>query len=444
MKHTLSTVAAVLALALAFALAVVFDVGVDFIAPYVAAAFVLFALRAGVAPRSSLAATVIGAVTEETTPTTHKVRDVSDRLTDRKPSKWPLWRFAAKVLKGPPARAEKIEWENDDPIVRSSKTNGATGAGAAGAAVSIVVDDAIFVPDDVLLVKGNVDDAILQVMTANGTALSVVRVDGGTDTTWGTVPALADDVGLLRIGNAKKEFFDVSQARTTMPAGDYNFVQARDTLIEISNRRAATRNYTKDDFERSKEKQIEDFMDSEEFTLWWGKRAKRVVSGVNKTFMGGVLEYLSTNELTYSAATLNEKTLIDWARQMFTGNRGSNRRFLYASSMLMADLMAIGLDKVRRTQVESKVLQIGLNELDLGFGKLVLVHEEAFDMAGKMRFGAILDHENIRQRELRPKKTTLLKYDETTGKDGRGLSIRIEDTLEVRDERTHGIITGTA
>lgn len=390
---------------------------------------------------------VVETISEDSTPSDHKVRDVSPKLTLKRPSRAPLMQTLRRLRKGPRAKAEKVEWEEDVEIPRLQLTSGTATAGGAGAVKvwTVLPNPEYLRVDDILYLPNNATaPGCLVLVTAVDTDVDVVRWDNGSTSAYGTVPALASGEKVVRLGNVKEEGFTHSKSRTTMPTTMYNYIEAGDGVVEITGRRANSENYTKDDLIRSIDQQLYDYESNWEYKLFFGKREKKGIAGKNRTSMGGILSYNLPKALTYDHTSFDEKDILSWMRQVFSGNSGSEIRYMHADPYLTEDLATIPLDKLQRTQHDSKTLKMGVTELEWeGMGKLRVIPEEVFAQAGKVRFGTILDYENLSLRHFRAltkKKRDLM---EAEGRDAMAYVLYEELTLEVRYLETHATIQGT-
>jgi hypothetical protein len=308
------------------------------------------------------------------------------------------------------------------------------------------VADDIYQEDDVLQLPDNTNDpdAILQVQSTSSGNITVVKVDGGNETSWGTVPAMANGEKIVRLGNAKKEFYDSSPYRSTYPVEEFNFVQRMDEVVGISRTKQATADYAGDSWESQRDNQVYDFQTSRESTLFFGTREKKVISGETKHYMGGIDYYNLPNSFNYTATSFDVPKILDITRQTFVGNRGSDVRYLHADSLFIQDIMELDSDKLRRSNYRSNLLRREIPQIEMGFGTLRIVHENLFDEMGRSRFGFILDYENLQIRELNPMKVVRLNLEETQGKDGQAVQVKEESSLEVRYLDTHAKIEGSA
>lgn len=380
-------------------------------------------------------------VSEVTTPDAHKVPHVLRVLTERKPADAPLWVAMQRIITSETAQAETVTWEEDSIIPFKSAINNGAGyaAGSAGAAVTWTIDDAIFQVDDTLQLRANgtAPGAVVQITAVAGATITVVRVDGGSTSAWGTVPAVVDNEPITRIHTSKKEGFDIGAHRGTMPENFSNYVEDIEGVVSITGRRERTRNYTKNDLQRSIDQQLYDFKFGQERRLWTGRKAKKVISGVNRTFSGGILEFV-TGETTAALATFDEGDLIDFVHDLSVGNNGAGVRYLHVDSGLAAALAKIPLDKVRRTQAESKTLKMGLSRIEVdGFASLVIVPERAFDEMGYTNFGVALDYENLGYHPMRPMTVNKIDNLKVKGTDVKTMQLLCADTISVRNLPTH-------
>lgn len=413
----------------------------------------LLALLATPAASRQLASSVIGSISEGSTPSDHKVRDVDQRLTLKAPQANPLNTLMRRLRKGKRAQAEKVEWEEDEVIPRTTATSETLAAGAAGASVEYEVENAgYYIEKDLLLLTENATAengvVLVEAVDTDAGTITIRRWDGGTSTTYGTVPSLANGEKLVRIGNLQEEGYGFSAPRTTMPVLEYNLIEDVDATIEISERRANTRNYTIDDWRRSRDRQVYDFLCSEEFKLFYGKREKKSVQRdgktVNLTSMGGIDFYNIPKQDTYSAATLSELDVIEWHRQLFSGNAGSPIRYGFCDDQFAADLASVPLDRIRHKDYESKTLQFGVVETKmLGLGTIRWIPSQMFTVAGKSRVAWILDLVNTDFVPFIPMNTTT-RGKKQTGKNLREVNVAEAYSTKWRYLETHMLIEGTA
>lgn len=393
---------------------------------------------------------VIGDIRQDTTPDDHLVRDVADDLTWLRPDVFPLDTILRRMetQRGMQrAKQAKVEWEEDEILPREDTVDapGGQAAGSSGASVTVTVDNGSYWrPEDLAYLPDNATDAgaVLLITAVSGNDLTAYRVESGTS--FGTVPALADGEKIIRMSNAKEEMSNASGSRATMPVQKYNRTQIFDTVVAISGTRKATENYTEDDLTRSEKQSLYDYRSGIEYCNIFGKRAviSDPTSGKERRFMGGITFFLSSNDLTYTAGSLTESILIDWMKQLFSGNAGSRTRMFFTTPNLTAEIdkILIASGTLQSTRDE-RVLGVEANRVHSSFGDLLLINHQGMAEMGKSNYGLVLDPANIRRRPLRPMRSKMVTDNDIDGDAEQWLE---ECTLEVRYEATHAVVRDSA
>jgi hypothetical protein len=396
-----------------------------------------------------LGTTYASDLTDAGTPSDHKIRDVSMDLTWLRPSRYPLDTILrrADVKRGMKrAKQIKVEWEEDDTLPRADAVNGATGAGAAGASVAVTVDngsywrkdDLVYLPDN-----GTSPGGVLWVAGVSGNVITVYFVTPG-GTSFGTVPALADNEVLKRMSNAKHEHANASDSRVTYPGTLYNYTQIFDAVVAVSGTKLATENYTEADMARSEKQSLYDLRQTAEYSSIFGDRALITdpTSGKQRSFMGGITYYLSSNDLTYTAGSLTEANLIDMMRQLFSGNAGSDIRYWFPTPNQTAEIdKVLASTSTLRGTRDEKQLGVRCKSITSSFGKVFLFNHQGLAEMGKTNWGLIIDPAHVRRRPLRPMKTKQIEDNDVDGKAEQWIE---EVSQEVRYEATHAVVRDTA
>jgi hypothetical protein len=390
-----------------------------------------------------------GATLDSATPSDIILEDVSDRLTWRRPYDSPLYVLLRNLRKGEPAEATEIKWHEQSVHPRTTTKNGDSTSGSSDTSTTINVNDDIYQVDDILWLPENSTDstAKLIVESTSSGSITVYRIDGGGTNSWGTVPAMSDGEKIVRLGKSKVEFFQRSPFRSTYPEEFSNYVQREDEVVGISRTKQATGDYAGDSWESQRDNQVWDFQTSRESMLFFGEKAVRETTGGSgnfedgkRGFMGGVEYFGPGNTLSYSASSFSTGKLLDMVRRTFTGDNGSPTRYLFADSLMLQDIMQLDND-LKQRDYESQQLRRILPEIDMHFGNVRVIYEPLFDEYALSRQGYLLDLTNIDIRELNPMKTKRLELEE---KDGMGVQVKEEMTVEWRYLDTHAKISGTA
>lgn len=389
--------------------------------------------------------TVIQNLGETTTPDTHKVRDVSDALSVLEPSRFPFDTMLRR-LKGrrQPARAIKVEWAQVDRLPRTDAIGAAAVEGVPGEAATWTVSAAgNWRTDDIIALPKNLTAPLLIVESVN-LAAGQISVRALTETGFGTVPAVALNDPLARIGNSKTENFAPSLSRIIEPAYAYNMVHTYDAVVEVSDHRQHTANYTnRDDWDRARVDNLYDLRKSFEFNNFFGKISVSTdpVSGEKRWTQNGVLAYIPTT-INWTIGSLTESNLIDINAQIFTGNNGAFTRMLFADSVLAGDLDKVMLAKMQHSPTRT-VAGVEFSELRTRFGRLLVTYHPGFDDLGYAAFGVVLDMNNITKRELAAMEKRILKYKTMGVRDSDAEQYTEKSTIEVTKPDTHFILRGT-
>ena len=388
----------------------------------------------------------LGEVILETTSTGRKP-DVSSTLTFLRPDLYPLDTILRRLDSergAMRAKAQKVQWEEMNVLPYTDTKNGADVAGGAGASKDWVVDNGAFWKvDDIAYLPA--DGTKLLVTDVVGNTITVYTIGAvGDETAFGIVPAIGDGDTIVRMANAKEEYNLASESKAANKVQVYNYTQIFDAVLAISETRLATDDWSMHDYDANQLQHLFDLRRQLENATVFGKRAliPDPSSSRGRGFMGGITSYLTTNDITYTAGSVTESLLIDWAKQAGTGNNGSRRRLLIASPNLTADidkvLLASGTLQSFRDET---VLGVMATRIKTSFIDLYLIKNQGFQEYGKTNYGVIIDPANIRRRPLRPMK---IKRVEENNRDGRARQWIEECTLEVRNEPTHAVIRDSA
>lgn len=401
-----------------------------------AATFLGMGALAFVALLPLLGTTVVDTIQQDSTPSDHLKRSVESRMIRKDPWRTPIDTLLREMRLSAAGRQEKEEFEEIDSMPRTSSVAGGITGGSASEVVAVTTGhgkyyrlwDAIYVPatGDVLRVTAITDDNV-----------TVATYDGGN------ITANVGATAITRANNSKVEFFNASDPRGTMPANRFNYHQSFDGTIKASSRRIATMNHTgQHDWARNRDEQIVDFRRSINNAIWVMKKSKTTLAGgENLTTFDGVIAQVSKSG-GYTASTFSEGDIVDLHRQLFVGNSGSNTRFHFCGSLQAQDYSLVGLDKVRRTQVDSKHLKIQTEAFTSVFGTTIMIYDPSLDELGLSSGGWILDLANLRKVTLEPMRATRLHLREQ-GVAGEGIWVTETFCPQLYYLDTHMKITRT-
>ena len=413
--------------------------------PLVFVGLLLFVLAPSLA-KAGIIVFALGEVILETTSTGRKP-DVSSTLTFLRPDLYPLDTILRRLdtRRGAMrAKAQKVQWEEMDVLPYADTKNGADTAGGAGASKAWVVNNGSYWKvDDIAYLP--TDGTKLLVTDVVGNTVTVYKIGAVADeTAFGIVPAIADTDPIIRMANAKEEYNLASESKAANKVQLYNYTQIFDAVLAISETRINTEDWSMHDYDANQLQHLFDLRRQMENATVFGQRALIAdpTSARNRGFMGGIVSYLSTHDITYTAGSITESLLIDWMKQAGTGNNGSKRRIMACSPNLTAEidkvLLASGTLQSFRDET---ILGVAATRIHTSFMDAYLVNNQGFVEYGKTNYGVIIDPANVRRRPLRAMK---VKRVEENNRDGRARQWIEETTLEVRNEKTHAVIRDSA
>lgn len=404
-------------------------------------------------------ATIItpGTISQSSTPDELLVRDVQKELYVSEPHKGGLWIFLARSAQGRKPIAEKHEWTEDEEIPINAVATADVAAGLAGATVSwtnALSRYDIVTPEDHLYHPTT--GQIVRVLTRSDTSVDVVRVDSGAENAYGAVQALTTGDGLINMGKIREEGHTVVPGVGTMPVVKYNYVEEVSDEIKITARRKHTRSYSDDDWTRTYDRKVYEWMTKQNIRLWTGKRRKivRTEGGVNKntTYTGGILDtqvHPFSRSIDFPIATFNHTHITELFRLLKT-HGGAYRRVLFMDSKLQTLFTNLDRDKVRFRGMVSKKYEIGLHELvDTTSGhSIMLVHEPAFDKLAENTpsfeyYGVLLDMKLVRRHPFIPMRVETVDNFVVNGETTTVKRWHEGSTLVRKGDKEHIIITAS-
>ena len=114
------------------------------------------------------------------------------------------------------------------------------------------------------------------------------------------------------------------------------------------------------------------------------------------------MNYITTNDITFTAGNITESLLIDWAAQIGTGNNGSRMRLCFTSKNMQAEIDKVLINSsTLQSSREEKVLGVEATMLKTTFVDIVFIYNQGFVEYGKTNYSLVIDPANVRRRPLR-------------------------------------------
>jgi len=383
--------------------------------------------------------------------------NISKKITEMKPAATPLDTILRNISLTENIKAWKSEWYSSDvrgistTVATSFDTSASGTVDSTGAINTITVTDIhIFAVDDNVLVEGinggDDKELVLHIVAKNTTAktISVIAVNGlGDDED--LVPDIPSTTTIIRIGNAKSQLDAQTTPYTTFPQKTYNYAQIHMAQIEEGTYLALTAKEVNWDITDYKLQALYDLRRSFELTSLFGARGyKYDPEGEDyKYFSGGIYRY-ATGALEYTAGAMTEKRFNEWARDIFTGNSGSDTRILFAGKDLMTDMMSVS-SVVKQIEAKGTELMFGVkfNKIETSFGTLAVKHHNLFNDVGWAAKGMVLDVNNIERHVFKPMATAKIDLKGSGQKNADAYKVDEAFCIATRYPATHAIIEPT-
>lgn len=393
----------------------------------VSAIAALFATGKGISLASAAAASSVNG-TATTTAANAAAPDllrpaIDKKITQMRPSAYPLDTILRSIGNDEKIGSWEAKWYSVDIRgVNSAMAAGHTNAWSSttwtnhGPATISVTNGHIWSVDDLIYAPGTLmqngayvgEEMMLQVIAKPSTSTLTVICLTSNDTF--DVPTIANGTALVRAGNAKQEldmmtdpyeiypFFENNYAQIHMATVEQSVYEALHTEKEVS--------FGMNDYRLSS---IYSMREGMEIASLIGKKRhvlNRPVGASTKEYYysNGVVRYI-TRTLTYnsSGSVLDNSRMINWSKQVFTGNGGSDEKVFFVGSDLMESLHGV--------QTVAKQLEAGNTEVKWGltfkrfesnFGSFLIKYHPGLDRMGWAKHGLILDIANLGTRIFKP------------------------------------------
>lgn len=315
------------------------------------------------------------------------------------------------------------------------------------------VDDTIYVPG----VTGRDDKGLMLLVnkvTRATSTLSVQAVNGpdGLNTKVGkrVVPTIAAGTKIYRMGKAGSELDAQTTPYTMLPEKDFNYCQIFMAQVEESNYQKMRKKEVEWNFSDLERLNVYDMRMTEEASFLWGYRHKVFdLEGNDWKYTTGGMWRDVTKSLEYGTGgtnrTISKTQYINWAKQIFTGNSGSEKRLMFYGGQLGASLHEIE-EWQKQLQATSTEVVFGLTfkKIVTNFGILLAYYHPLFSLYGYDDYGLVLDINNVEKRSNKLMSIDELKLKESGQRNTTGNFISESSCVVARYIDTHAIISPAA
>jgi len=214
---------------------------------------------------------------------------------------------------------------------------------------------------------------------------------------------------IVRLGTCKNELDAQTAAYGIVPVKDYNYLQIFMAQAEEGTFQKLHEKEAEWSFSDYEAQNIYDMRARMEYSYLFGVRSKftDVVNSKERYMCGGLTRFISTT-LEYgtggSDRTVDNPTVINWMKSIFTGNSGSDRRIVFMGDSFAANMMKA--ETVQR-QIDAKkteiVLGVKFNLIESNFGQLLCRHHPLLDLTvGWAEKAIVLDLNYIEKHTWKP------------------------------------------
>jgi len=343
-----------------------------------------------------------------------------------------------KNLPSTDATQVEVRWLEDQLF--PNRTTLAATASSADASVSVATGTGVyFRVGDIVFVEQTSEK--LEVIGITSDAIGVTRSIGGV------VAATAQTGGgLVIVGNASAQGADTGTLKSTDRTLGYNYTQIFRSPFGFTGTDAEIKLYGADDPEREAAKKRVEHNRRLENSVWTGGRDFTSATPSSKGYMGGVMEYLSTNVFTaFGALSL---TGFDLKIQQILQD-GDMNKVIFAAPLAARGLSHLFDSRWQSAQNDDVLLGAKVSAfLDGAYGERlpVIVKREwgAYGSTGYGLGGAIfvIDLSNVKRRPMTNRDTKLLPNRQGNGEDKVVFDYLTEMSFELKNETTHGAFFG--
>jgi hypothetical protein len=368
----------------------------------------------------------------------------SERVVDMDPSiglkETDNAQFMTILKKLPSVDATQVEvrWLEDQLF--PNRTTLAASATSAASSVDVATNTGVyFRVGDIVYVEQTGEKLEVTGITSN--AIGVTRSIGGV-----AAATAASGGGLVIVGNASAQGADTGTLKSTDRTLGFNYTQIFRHPFGFTGTDAEIALYGADDPEREAAKKRIEHKRAMESAVWVGGREFSSASPSSKGYMGGILEFLSTNVFTgFGALSL---TGFDLRIQQILQD-GDMNKVIFAAPTPARGLSHLFASNWQQSQNDDVVYGAKVSAwLNGAYGERipVIVKREwgAMGATGYGLGGAIfvIDLGSVKRRPMRNRDTRLLPNRQGNGEDKVVFDYLTETSFELKNESQHGAFFG--
>jgi hypothetical protein len=335
------------------------------------------------------------------------------------------------------AFSSKIEWLEDELDPRLSASDGINLA--ASTTINVTTGEGQFFRAGDLVRVASTGEAF-RVTSVTADALTVVRSVGAV-----AAADTADGDQLLIVGNGSAQGATLGTRKVTKKVAQFNYEQIQRNPYGFTNTLSASKLYGGSEPMKERKKKLVVHKRAIEYLMFWGARELDTSGSEPLGFSGGLVEYVTTN-VEDAAGTLSNTLLDGYMRSMLQHGHGDSK-ILFVSPVVAQAISGYLRDAWQPADVKQRLYGAkvdGFISGAYGYRTPVIVKRDWNDFStAATQYGGwafLVDIGNVSYRPLRS--TKLLTNRQANDADEVSEEYLTEFSLEVQQEKTHGIITG--
>jgi hypothetical protein len=347
------------------------------------------------------------------------------------------------ILKNLPsvdATQTEVRWLEDQLFPNRTTIAATAITGATDPSVAVATGTgAYFRVGDIVFVEASSEK--LEVTGITSDSIGVTRGVGGV-----AAAAAASGTGLVIVGNASAQGADTGTLKSTDRVLGYNYTQIFRDPFGFTGTDAEIALYGADDPEREAAKKRVEHKRKLENSVWVGGRDFTSATPSSKGYMGGILEYLSTNVFAnFGALSL---TGFDEKIQQILQD-GDMNKVIFAAPKAARGLSHLFDSRWQSAQNDDVLLGAKVSAfLDGAYGeRLPVIVKREWGAHGTTGYGLggalfVIDLSNVKRRPMKNRDTKLLPNRQGNGEDKVVFDYLTEMSFELKNETTHGAFFG--
>jgi hypothetical protein len=343
-----------------------------------------------------------------------------------------------KKLPSTDATQVEVRWLEDQLF--PNRTTLATSATSAATTLDVATGTGVyFRAGDIVYIEQTGEK--VEVSSISTDALTVVRSIGGV-----AAATAASGGGVVVVGNAATQGADTGTLKSTDRALGYNYTQIFRHPFGFTGTDAEIALYGADDPEREAAKKRVEHKRAIESAIWVGGRDFSASSPTSKGWMGGVLEYLTTNVFTgFGALSLSG---FDLRLQQILQD-GDMNKVIFAAPTPARGMSHLFASNWQQAQNDDVLYGAKVSAwLNGAYGeRLPVIVKREWGAMGTTGYGLggaifVLDLGNVKRRPMKNRDTRLLPNRQGNGEDKVVFDYLTETSFELKNETTHGAFFG--